>query len=329
VVDQGPLDRAARDPRLRRPPQVIDTNPCRLLERRERPHAGESRKRFLTDDEMKRLLAAASRAGGSSSRSACSPGCGSARRSRSPGGDIDFDAGVLRVRYQLGRDGKRVRIKTPSSRRDVILMDALATMLRARSSLPAHSRDRDFVFATATGTAVSARNATRAFEKAVERAKLEGVTNHTLRHTFASMLIAQGRDPVFVADQLGHKDPAITLRTYAHLFRAAKQARAARDQLDAEFGHLLLLQSAAKPGLCSSRIRAGSVPDPAGARVGTKHFSADGGGAAGVAASASKVAGNGRASFGLPVGGSAVARRHACARAFVRPRRRHEPRRRP
>jgi integrase len=53
------------------------------------------------------------------------------------------------------------------------------------------------------------------------------------------MLIAQRRDPVFVADQLGHSSPAITLRVYAHLFRAAKQANDARDQLEASFGAML------------------------------------------------------------------------------------------
>lgn len=65
------------------------------------------------------------------------------------------------------------------------------------------------------------------------------MTFHTLRHTFATMLITQGRDAAFVADQLGHEDSAFTWRTYVHLFRAAQQARAAREQLDADFGHLL------------------------------------------------------------------------------------------
>ena len=65
------------------------------------------------------------------------------------------------------------------------------------------------------------------------------MTFHTLRHTFASILIAQGRDAAFVADQLGHEDPAFTWRTYVHLFRAAEQGRTARQQLDADFAHLL------------------------------------------------------------------------------------------
>jgi integrase len=39
-----------------------------------------------------------------------------------------------------------------------------------------------------------------------------GVTPHKLRHTFASILIALGRDPRYVMDQLGHIDRKFTLR---------------------------------------------------------------------------------------------------------------------
>jgi integrase len=65
------------------------------------------------------------------------------------------------------------------------------------------------------------------------------VTFHVLRHTFASILIAQGRDPVFVSRQLGHANPAITLKVYAHLFDAARHAQEAREQLEAEYGSLI------------------------------------------------------------------------------------------
>jgi integrase len=40
----------------------------------------------------------------------------------------------------------------------------------------------------------------------------EGLTPHKLRHTLASLLVALGRDPVHVMTQLGHTDPAFSLR---------------------------------------------------------------------------------------------------------------------
>jgi len=46
-------------------------------------------------------------------------------------------------------------------------------------------------------------------------------------------------DPVSVAAQLGHSNPATTLRIYSHLFDRARHADEARDKLSAGFGHLL------------------------------------------------------------------------------------------
>jgi integrase len=62
---------------------------------------------------------------------------------------------------------------------------------------------------------------------------------YDLRHSFASLLIHDGRDIAYVADQLGHS-PAMTLATYTHVMRelqrhdrvgAEEQIRRAREQL--------------------------------------------------------------------------------------------------
>jgi integrase len=47
----------------------------------------------------------------------------------------------------------------------------------------------------------------------------EGLTPHSLRRTFASVLYALGRSPVDVMDQLGHTDPKLALRIYARAMR--------------------------------------------------------------------------------------------------------------
>jgi integrase len=154
-------------------------------------------------------------------------------------GDVDREASVIRVRYQLSRKGKRVALKSDKGQRDVVLMPAPSQLLRTARLAACLSSGRDPVFATVNGTPASARNATRQLARTINKADLDGVTFHALRHTFASILIAQGRDAAFVADQLGHEDPAFTWRTYVHLFRAAQQAQAARDQLETDFGHFL------------------------------------------------------------------------------------------
>jgi integrase len=54
-----------------------------------------------------------------------------------------------------------------------------------------------------------------------------GVTAHKLRHTFASMLVALGKDPAYVMAQLGHADPKFTLRVYTHVMRRGDDERQA------------------------------------------------------------------------------------------------------
>lgn len=228
----------------------IESSPADKLTRRELPKAGRARHRFLADDEIKRLLDHAP----ARYRPFVAVGLFSGLRIGEILGlawrDIDFTEGVIRVRYQLGQDGKRVKLKTAAAQRDVVMMPALAQTLRKLKAASAYSQPSHAVFTTETGTTLSVRNAHRAFFKIVTppapskkakrtSANLPGVTPHTLRHTFASMLIGQGNDPVFVADQLGHEDPSVTLNTYAHLFRAAAQAAAARDQLEDDYGAML------------------------------------------------------------------------------------------
>jgi integrase len=56
-------------------------------------------------------------------------------------------------------------------------------------------------------------------------------TFHITRHTYASILIADGVDVVRVSKLLGHHSPAFTLRTYAHLFERAESGAAVGNTL--------------------------------------------------------------------------------------------------
>ena len=50
---------------------------------------------------------------------------------------------------------------------------------------------------------------------------------HDLRHLHATTLLLAGVPVHVVATRLGHSDPAITLRVYAHVIRSAETAAAA------------------------------------------------------------------------------------------------------
>jgi integrase len=48
--------------------------------------------------------------------------------------------------------------------------------------------------------------------------RLPGAGLHSLRHTYVSLLIAQGEDPRYIADQVGHANVKLTTDLYAHVF---------------------------------------------------------------------------------------------------------------
>jgi integrase len=85
-----------------------------------------------------------------------------------------------------------------------------------------------------------------------------GLTPHKLRHTFASILIALGRDPRYVMEQLGHTDPKFTLRIYAHVMRFSDEDRArlkalAEGQVSAGIGSDVSERVAPKRGASDGR----------------------------------------------------------------------------
>lgn len=70
----------------------------------------------------------------------------------------------------------------------------------------------------------------KAFGRACERAGLDDVTPHTLRHTCASWLAQKGVPFPVIARYLGHRDSRTTERVYAH--RDPKYLEAARRAID-------------------------------------------------------------------------------------------------
>jgi len=74
------------------------------------------------------------------------------------------------------------------------------------------------VFADEEGQPLLPNNMTRRWQDVCVSRGLPQVMFHALRHTHASALIAAGIDVVKISRRLGHADPTVTLRTYAHLF---------------------------------------------------------------------------------------------------------------
>ncbi|MBD3147866.1 site-specific integrase [Microbispora camponoti] len=149
--------------------------------------------------------------------------------------DVDLDVPQFRVTGSSAViDGERIEGTTKSGRSRVVSLDAeTAEILRAHRKSQTAERLRlgeswkgtaDYVFTTGWGepiypdtvsslmpTLIKAYNDTKP-KKPLPRARL-----HDLRHIHATTLLLAGVPVHVVAARLGHSDPAITLRVYAHV----------------------------------------------------------------------------------------------------------------
>ena len=81
-------------------------------------------------------------------------------------------------------------------------------------------RDGDELVFTSPGGGVLRNNnfRRRVFDRAAEAVGLAGLTPHELRHTAASLAVAEGANVKAVQRMLGHASAAMTLDVYADLF---------------------------------------------------------------------------------------------------------------
>ena len=61
-----------------------------------------------------------------------------------------------------------------------------------------------------------------------KRYNLQGLHSHTFRHSYASIAIRNGIDPVTVSKKLGHCNPSVTLNIYSHANEEAQREEAER-----------------------------------------------------------------------------------------------------
>lgn len=98
----------------------------------------------------------------------------------------------------------------------------------------------------------------RHFRPAAERAGLPSdLRFHTLRHTYAALLIAEGAHPRSIMERMGHSSITVTLGTYGHLFPALEAELT--DRLDQRIASAL--PTPLLHGDCTPRI-AGAPCEP-------------------------------------------------------------------
>ncbi|HET6919688.1 MAG TPA: site-specific integrase [Jiangellaceae bacterium] len=114
--------------------------------------------------------------------------------------------------------------KTQRTKRTIRLPAVCVTALRQHADRQAEERaaarywtDTGLVFTTRLGTAIDPRNVNRWLAELCKRAGVRSIRPHDLRHTCASLLLAQGVPARVVMDILGHSQIAVTMDIYSHV----------------------------------------------------------------------------------------------------------------
>jgi integrase len=142
--------------------------------------------------------------------------------------DLDFERKVLAVTGTIHRhSGKLHRDvpKTNASRRLLPLTATLIAALRTHKERQDDERaargegwiDLDLVFTTGHGTAIEPHNLYDHFKAALKQATLPDMRFHDLRHSCASILLAQNVHPRVIMEILGHSEIGTTMNLYAHV----------------------------------------------------------------------------------------------------------------
>jgi integrase len=209
------------------------------LRKRERPSRDDAKpQRVLEREELDAVLAHASPHFALAIKLAAFTGlrpgeiCGLQWR------DLDLAKGELHVERQMDQYGKLSPPKH-NSKRTVILFPDLAKALREHKLASPRSQPDDPIFLNTHGTAMRYFTFKTQVKKAVRDAGIDQrhgqIDPHSLRRGFASILIAQGCNPVFVQRQLGHKNPGVTWQAYAKAFDEARSAEQAKADLETAF----------------------------------------------------------------------------------------------
>ena len=174
--------------------------------------------------------------------------------------DVDLTTGKIHIRAAVayGKNGCEYYLKPPKSKNGVInnrkvpgnegmvkiltrRYDEMAREIKAKvgdlsdSELNGIMREL-FVCGDTSGDFLNPEHLTKwwkGFSIRYKGTQERQPVFHDLRHTYATMAIASGIDPVTVAKILGHTDPRITMRTYADALGEVTQA--AQDTMDDVF----------------------------------------------------------------------------------------------
>jgi integrase len=141
--------------------------------------------------------------------------------------NVDLDRRRVRVVEFASTLGYRVEPSTGKSReavRTIELDDGLVRILRTQRRTQAEERlaaaaylDSDYAFTRPTGGSYHPANLSKLLGRLSAEVGLPRLTAHGLRHTCATLMLANGVPPKVAAERLGHADPTLFTNLYSHV----------------------------------------------------------------------------------------------------------------
>jgi len=217
---------------------LIPTNPAARLGRRLARLRGEDEGRrveILTEPELAHLLATAETEYPDYRDLITTVAWTGLREGEAFGlqwGDVDFYGGFLEVRRTVSYRKGQLLIGSPKSgkSRRVDLPQALVLRLADRYEVTkaeaafGGKEPVPWIFPNRAGRPLDTTNfLSRVWYPLLTKAGLRRVPFHTLRHTYASLLIMRGENLAYIKDQLGHSSIQVTVDLYGHLIPGANR----------------------------------------------------------------------------------------------------------
>lgn len=150
-------------------------------------------------------------------------------------GDVDLEAGVLRVRYSRQRvktaeEDKtsviKTALKTGKSRRDIPLNAPLKEILKEYLKHSTQKVIQKPLISWKEKKPIDARTIQYYFTELKKSHQLDPlVTFHSLRHSFATRALEAGVDMQALSELMGHSSVAFTLSCYGHCATEHKRAQ--------------------------------------------------------------------------------------------------------
>lgn len=143
-------------------------------------------------------------------------------------GDIDLIKNVIKVNKTLTKDKNEHVImgdttKTYAGIREVPIPEFIRDSIIEQMVIAENNPDKQ-LFVSNNGKLIDGKNVNRILKERLSKLGIEGITTHSLRHTYGTRCVEAGMRAVALQRLMGHTDVSITLNTYTSVFNKYKES---------------------------------------------------------------------------------------------------------